>query len=84
MKLSHLLASLKMDKCIYHKVNGSKIIFFILYVDDILLATNDLVLLYKVKKILFKSFDMKDMGDAYYVIGIKIHREMTQHLVGLS
>ncbi|KAL1291284.1 hypothetical protein AAHE18_20G190400 [Arachis hypogaea] len=30
------------DQCIYHKVSGSKIIFLILYVDDILLATNDL------------------------------------------
>jgi len=30
------------DRCIYLKVNESRVIFFILYVDDILLATNDL------------------------------------------
>ena len=31
------------DRCIYLKVSGSKIIFLILHVDDILLATNDVM-----------------------------------------
>ena len=30
------------DHCIYLKISGSKIIFLVLYVDDILLASNDL------------------------------------------
>ena len=30
------------DQCIYLKVSGSKFIFLVLYVDDILLASNDL------------------------------------------
>ena len=30
-----------MDQCIYQKVSGSKTCFLVLYVDDILLATND-------------------------------------------
>ena len=38
-----------MDRCIYHKVNESKIIFLVLYVDDILLATNDFGMLHEVK-----------------------------------
>ena len=46
-----------------------------LYVDDILLATNDKGLSYEVKQFLSKHFDMKDVGEASYVIGIKIHRE---------
>ena len=33
------------DQCIYMKVSGRKYIFFVLYVDDILLATNDTDLL---------------------------------------
>ena len=51
-----------MDKCIYQKVSGSKICFLVLYVDDILLATNDKGLLYEVKQFLSKNFDIKDMG----------------------
>jgi len=27
---------------------------------------------------------MKDMGEAFYVIGIKIHRERSQGILGLS
>ena len=64
-----------MDQCIYQKVSVSKICFLVLYVDDILLTTNDKGLLYEVKQFLSKNFDMKDMGEASYVIGIKIHRE---------
>jgi len=73
-----------MDQCIYHKVSRSKICFLVLYVDDILLATNDWGLLHKVKKFLSKNFDMKDMGDASYVIGINIHRDRSQGILGLS
>jgi hypothetical protein len=63
-----------MGHCIYQKVSGRKPCFLILYVDDILLATNNKDLLYEVKQFLSKSFDMKDMGDASYVIDIKIQR----------
>ena len=73
-----------MDRCIYHKVNGSKTIFLILYVDDILLATNDFGMLHEVKRFFSKNFDMKDMGEAAYVIGIEIHRNQSQGILGLS
>ena len=64
-----------MDQCIYHKVSRSKICFLVLYVDDILLAANDWDLLHEVKQFLSKNFDIKDIGDASYVIRIKIHRD---------
>nr|KYP46701.1 Retrovirus-related Pol polyprotein from transposon TNT 1-94 [Cajanus cajan] len=73
-----------MDQCVYQKVSGSKICFLVLYVDDILLATNDKGMLYEVKQFLSKNFDMKDMGEASYVIGIKIHRERSRGILGLS
>ena len=73
-----------MDQCIYQKVSGSKICFLVLYVDDILLATNDKDLLHEVKQFLSKNFDMKDMGEASYVIGIKIHRDRPRGILGLS
>ncbi|RVX00432.1 Retrovirus-related Pol polyprotein from transposon TNT 1-94 [Vitis vinifera] len=53
-------------------------------VDDILLATNDKGLLHEVKQFLSKNFDMKDMGETSYVIGIKIHRDRFQGILGLS
>ena len=51
---------------------------------DILLVTNDKVLLYEVKQFLSKNFDMKDMGDVSYIIGIKIHRNKFRGILGLS
>ena len=53
-----------MDQCIYQKVSGRKICFLILYIDDILLATNYRGFMHEVKQFLSNHFDMKDMGDA--------------------
>lgn len=72
------------DRCIYMKVSGSKFIILVLYVDDILLAANDVSMLHDVKKYFSKNFEMKDMGEASYVIGIEIFRDRKQGLLGLS
>ena len=44
------------------KVNGSKYIFMVLYIDDILLASSDVSLLNDTKHILSANFNMKDLG----------------------
>jgi hypothetical protein len=72
------------DRCIYQKISGSKFIILILYVDDILLAANDLGILHETKDFLSKNFDMKNMGEASYVIGIEIFCDRSQGLLGLS
>jgi hypothetical protein len=72
------------DQCIYLKDSGSKFIFPILYIDDILLATSDLRLLHETKRFLSMNFEMKDMGEASYVIGIEIFRDQSRRLLGLS
>ena len=74
----------KVDQCIYCKVSGRKFIFLILYVDDILLASSDLGLLHETKRMLSKNFDMKDLGEASFVLGIEIHRNRSRGLSGLS
>ncbi|RDX66047.1 hypothetical protein CR513_55232, partial [Mucuna pruriens] len=60
------------DRRIYLKVSGSQVIFLILYVDDILITTNDLGFLHETKKFLFSNFEMKDISEASYVIRIEI------------
>ncbi|KAL1224686.1 Retrovirus-related Pol polyprotein from transposon TNT 1-94 [Cardamine amara subsp. amara] len=73
-----------LDPCIYLKITGSKFIFLVLYVDDILLDSNDLGLLHQTKTYLSKNFDMKDMGEASYVIGIEILCDRSRGVLGLS
>ncbi|RDX74748.1 hypothetical protein CR513_45464, partial [Mucuna pruriens] len=73
------------DRCIYMKVNDSRFVILVLYVDDIQLATNNVVMLHDVKKFLSNNFEMKDMGEASYVIRIKIiFYDKSQGLLGLS
>ena len=55
-----------------------------LYVDDILLASNDLGMLHETKYMLARSFDMKDLGEASFMLGIEIHRDRSRHTLGLS
>ena len=45
--------------------------FLVLFVDEILLASNDKGLLHEVKQFLSKNFDLKDMSEASYVIGLR-------------
>ena len=72
------------DDCIYHKFSESKYIFLVLYVGDILLASNDIGLLHKTKRFLARKFEMKDLGDAYVVLGIQIHRDHSRGILRLS
>ena len=55
-----------MEDCVYHKFNGSKSIFLVLYVDDIL-RSNDVGLLHDTKRFLKRNFEMKDLGDVSFV-----------------
>ena len=82
--LSYGFVENTVDTCIYMKVTGSQFVILVLYVDDILLAANDKGMLRDVKEFLSKNFEMKDMGEASYVIGIEIFRDRSQGVLGLS
>ena len=72
------------EACIYKKVSGSFVAFMILYVDDILLIRNDIEFLDNIKGYLNKSFSMKDLGEAAYILGIKIYRDRSRRLIIFS
>ena len=65
------------------KVSGRKYIFLVLYVDDILLATNDIDLLVETNKLFFRRFDMMN-GKAFYVLGIQILSNRPSGILRLS
>ncbi|PWA63339.1 zinc finger, CCHC-type [Artemisia annua] len=72
------------EPCVYHKASGSNVIFFILYVDDILIMGKDIPSLQQVKAYLGKCFSMNDLGEAAFILGIKIYRDRSRRLIGLS
>ncbi|KAL0405428.1 UNVERIFIED_CONTAM: Retrovirus-related Pol polyprotein from transposon TNT 1-94 [Sesamum latifolium] len=72
------------DPCIYKKISGSSVAYLVLYVDDILLIGNDVKMLGDIKAWLSTQFSMKDMGEASYILGIKIYRDRSRRLLGLT
>ncbi|KAJ9561918.1 hypothetical protein OSB04_007078 [Centaurea solstitialis] len=70
--------------CVYTKFTGSIVTFLVFYVDDILLIGNDVPTLQSVKSWLSKCFQMKDLREAAYILGIKIYRNRSKRLIGLS
>jgi hypothetical protein len=69
---------------IYVKIKGSMFIILVLYVNDIVLTNNDKNLLYEIKGFLLSNFDMKDLGDASYILGIKIPWDIIKGVLDLS
>ena len=59
-------------------------VFLVLYVDDILLIGNDVETLSNVKKWLAEQFQMKDLGEASYILGIQIIRDRKNKILALS
>ena len=72
------------EACVYKYIKGKIVVFLVLYVDDILLIGNDVETLSNVKKWLADKFQMKDLGEASYVLGIKILRDRKNKLLALS
>nr|GEY65501.1 hypothetical protein [Tanacetum cinerariifolium]GEZ56315.1 hypothetical protein [Tanacetum cinerariifolium] len=70
----------KDESCIYVKVSESVVVFLVLYVDDILLIGNDIPMLQSVNDWMGKCFAMKDLGDAAYILGIKIYKDRKGNL----
>ncbi|KAK8713339.1 hypothetical protein V6N13_148560 [Hibiscus sabdariffa] len=72
------------EPCVYKKFSGSIVSFLILYVDDILIIGNDIPTLQSIKTWLSSCFSMKDLGEATYILGVKIYRDRSRRLLGLS
>ncbi|KAK8583636.1 hypothetical protein V6N12_067899 [Hibiscus sabdariffa] len=72
------------EPCVYKRVSGSIMSFLILYVDDILIIGNDIPTLQSIKTWLSSCFSMKDLGEAAYILGVKIYRDRSRRILGLS
>ncbi|KAL0451375.1 UNVERIFIED_CONTAM: Retrovirus-related Pol polyprotein from transposon TNT 1-94 [Sesamum latifolium] len=74
----------KSNRCVYKKINGSSVVYLVLYVDDILLIRNDVKMLGDTKLWLSTQFSMKDMGEVSYILGIKIYRDRSRRILGMT
>ncbi len=74
------------DHCVYvYNDNHTNVkVYIALYVDDLLIMCNNLSKLISLKQQLSQLFDMKDLGEAHYVLGIQIERDRTKKLLHIS
>ena len=56
----------------------------VIYVDDILLVSNDLGMIRETKDYLASYFDMKDKREATFIIEIEMFQDRSQGSLGLS
>ncbi|KAK4394229.1 Retrovirus-related Pol polyprotein from transposon TNT 1-94 [Sesamum angolense] len=72
------------DPCVYKKISGSMVSYLVLYVDNISLIGNDVKILGNIKAWLSTQFSIKYMGQTSYIFGIKIYRDRSRRMLGLT
>ncbi|GKB53103.1 retrotransposon protein, putative, ty1-copia subclass [Tanacetum coccineum] len=72
------------EPCVYQKASRSNVTFLILYVDDIIIMGNHIPSLQSVKDYIGKCFAMKDLGEAAFILGIKIYKDRSKRLIRLG
>jgi len=71
------------DHYVYVNITTKGIIFLTLYVDDILLVGNNLEMINATKQWLSSIFELKDMDEVRYVLGMKVIRNSPKKLLGM-
>ena len=61
-------------RCLYCKMSNESGVMVCLYVDDLLIFGTDIEIINETKSFLSSHFDMKDLGEADVILGIKIVR----------
>ena len=60
------------EPCVYKRHRDKVVMFLVPYVNDILLIVNDVGVMSSIKVWLSSQFDMKDLGEANFILGIKL------------
>ena len=82
--ISYGFVMIEEDHCVYIKRSQEVFIIMSLYVDDILLAGNSKEYLMTIKEWFSSRFDMKDLGEANYILEVKIQRDRSRRVLALS
>ena len=82
---SHSYTRSETDHFLYTKrAKDGSLMVLILYVDDMLIAGRNDYEIDALKKRLMDAFEMKDLGDANHILGMRIIRDRTKILLYLS
>ena len=65
-------------------VNRKRNVIIALYIDDLLLLSRSLKQINEVEAALVKYYEVKDLGEAEYCLGIKITRDRTKRTLNIG
>lgn len=66
------------DQCLYVKFQGNTECYILLYVDDLLIVSNDMQIIHKVKKSMINEFEITDIGNIDIFLGMYAERDETE------
>jgi hypothetical protein len=72
------------DSCVYIKFVDGSPIYLLLYIDDMLIVVKSKIAIANLKAQLSSEFEMKDLGAAKKILGMKITRDRKSGLLYLS
>lgn len=72
------------DPCLYTKDIGGDLTYILVYVDDILVGSTTDANIQEIYNCLKKEFEMTDLGDLNYFLGLEVHREDGKYSVSLE
>ena len=73
------------DPCVYiYHANTSDVIIVLLWVDDLIVAGSNLKTLSDFKAAISERFQMKDLGDLSWILGMEIRRDRTNRIIEVT
>lgn len=72
------------DNCVYYRNKNGTIIIVAIYVDDLLILANNMTALHNLKAEISQRFDMKDLGEVHFCLGIQVFRNRHERSIRIS
>jgi hypothetical protein len=72
------------DMSVYVVQGGDVKFFIVVYVDDLILVCNDQNKLLQIKEKLNQKFEMKDLGELHFFLGIKVERSHDEQVLHIN
>lgn len=82
--ISNGFTPLHADRCVYVRRKADGIDIIALYVDDLLIASSRYSELLAIKRKLTQQYEMEDMGEASFILGIDIQRDRTKRSISIG
>jgi hypothetical protein len=78
------LARCEVDHAVFYRRSGTNLIAIIAHVDDLTIVTSSVLLMREVKSKFSQEFEITDLGEIHWLLGIEILRDRSTRTISLS